>query len=208
VSAWRLFQQCVVRSRCPCCQRGPLFDGWLRIREGCPRCGLLFEQWAGEWITPTYLASTLGMLVAFALIGLMFATGYGMHGPVPPELSVSLVSGGVAIACLRPSKAFWLGFLWWIGGVEVSAETRAHLRWWALEYGDRWSELSAQAERRARSPRAPEPEPAPVRRRFGSLRGLLFPDARAPRRPGHGSRLEVQRHQQVERQPQHEEPAG
>jgi hypothetical protein len=153
------------------------------VRRGCPRCGLLFDQWVGEWITPTYLASTLGMLFAFALLGLMFATGRGLAGPVPAELSVGVSSAAVALAALRPSKSFWLAFLYLIGGVEVSAETRAHLRWWANQYGDEAAGLSDQAERRARTLHAPsESEPAPVVRRFVSLRGLLFPDRAAGRR--------------------------
>ena len=183
MTAARLLWFCVVRSRCPCCARGPIFEGWLRIRRGCSRCGLLFEQWVGEWITPTYLASTLGMLFAFAVLALMFATGRGLAGPVPAELSVCVLSGAVALAALRPSKAFWLAFLFLIGGVEVSAETRAHLRWWATEYGGEASGLAAQAERRARTLHAPaDLEPAPVVRRFVSLRGLLFPDRAARRR--------------------------
>ena len=183
MTAAQLLWSCVVRSRCPCCARGPIFEGWLRVRRGCPRCGLLFDQWVGEWITPTYLASTLGMLFAFALLGLMFATGRGFAGPVPAELSVSVLSAAVALAALRPSKSFWLAFLYLIGGVEVSAETRAHLRWWATEYGDEAAALAAQAERRARTLHAPaEPEPAPSVRRFVSLRGLLFPDRGSRRR--------------------------
>lgn len=183
MTAAQLLWSSVVRSRCPCCAQGPIFEGWLRVRRGCPRCGLLFDQWVGEWITPTYLASTLGMLFAFALLGLMFATGRGFAGPVPAELSVCVLSAAVALGALRPSKSFWLAFLYLIGGVEVSAETRAHLRWWATEYGDDASGLAASAERRARTLRAPVPaEPAPVVRRFVSLRGLLFPDRAGRRR--------------------------
>ena len=173
MTAARLLWSCVVRSRCPCCAKGPIFEGWLRIRRGCPRCGLLFDQWVGEWITPTYLASTLGMLFAVALLAAMFATEWGFEGPVPAELSVCVLSSALALAALRPSKAFWLAFLYLIGGVEVSAQTRAHLRWWADEYGDEAAALAAQAERRARTVRvAPESEIAalaqrPLRREGG-----------------------------------------
>lgn len=190
----RLLWSCIVRSRCPCCAQGPIFEGWLRIRRGCPRCGLLFDQWVGEWITPTYLASTLGMLFAFALLAGMFATGRGLDGPVRAEVSVGALSCAVALAALRPSKAFWLAFLYLIGGVEVSAETRAQLRWWATQYGDEASGLAAQAERRARTLHAPgEAESAPMVRRFVSLRGLLFPDRAAGGRAA--PRLEAQAHE-------------
>jgi uncharacterized protein (DUF983 family) len=199
VTTTHLLWSCIVRSRCPCCAQGPIFEGWLRIRRGCPRCGLLFDQWVGEWITPTYLASTLGMLFAFALLAAMFATGHGLDGPVRPEISVGALSSAVALAALRPSKAFWLAFLYLIGGVEVSAETRAQLRWWATEYGDEASGLAAQAERRARTVHAPEdPEPAPIVRRFVSWRGLFFP-ARATAGPPRGARSGEARDEEIRR---------
>ena len=30
--------------RCPNCGGGPIFDGWLRMRVHCPRCGLPLER--------------------------------------------------------------------------------------------------------------------------------------------------------------------
>lgn len=125
----RLFYVCVLRSRCPCCGEGSLFEGLLRFRSTCTSCGLVFDQWVGEWITPTYLASSVGMLVAFAIMAVMLATGLGLAGPLPPELVIAVVACAVALLALRPSKAGWLAVLYWMGGVEVSARTRAHLRW-------------------------------------------------------------------------------
>jgi uncharacterized protein (DUF983 family) len=184
----------------------------LRIRRDCAVCGLLYDQWAGEWITPTYIASTLGMLVAFLLIGVMIATGTGLDAPVSPELWIGFVSGMVALVSLRPAKAGWLAFLYLIGGVEVSAETRALLRWSALASGQEDAQqLVEQAEGRARRARPPrDRDPGPTLRRFVSVRGMLFPDraplasgARAPGREG----LEMQRQEHVDREPEHEEPA-
>ncbi len=128
MSGLRLFYGTVIRSRCPCCGRGPVFDGF-RVRERCSDCDLCFDQWRGEWITPTYLAGTVGMLVAFGLVAWMIWTGRGMDGPVPPELVIAGVSSLAALATLRPAKAAWLAFLYRVGAVEVSARTRARLRW-------------------------------------------------------------------------------
>lgn len=33
-----------LRRRCPWCGQGELFSRWLKIRERCPRCGLIFER--------------------------------------------------------------------------------------------------------------------------------------------------------------------
>ena len=108
----------------------------------------------GDWITPPYLASTLGMLVAFAACAVMLGSGFGLEGPLPPELLVIILAGGVSLAALRPAKAGWLAFLYWIGGVEVSAETRAHLRWEKSVTGDPEAEgRLRQAEQRARQVR-------------------------------------------------------
>lgn len=180
----RLLHRCVLRSRCPCCGEGRLFAGWLRFREHCAVCGLVYDQWVGEWITPTYLASTVGMLVAVGLMAWMLATGRGMQGPVPPEIAVALASAAAALLALRPCKGGWLAFLYGVGAVEVSARTRARLRWeGAPPDAPAKRERVSAAERRAQSA-APAPAPAPTVRRFASLRTLLLPDRRRPRPPG------------------------
>jgi len=153
----RLLWICAVRGRCPCCEEGDLFAGRFAFRERCRRCGLRFEQWYGDWITPTYVAGTAGLLVGTAATVLMIGLGVGLAGPVAPEWTVLAVSMGSAVAALRPSKAAYLAFLYRIGGVEVSAETRARLRW-----DDRTRELP---ERRRRA------EAADARARRAGLQG-------------------------------------
>ena len=65
----------------------------------------------------------------FPKLAVMLITGKGMAGPLPAELSIAVVACAVAMLALRPCKAGWLAFLYAVGGVEVSARTRAHLRW-------------------------------------------------------------------------------
>ena len=127
---------CAIRSRCPCCGRGPIFRGWFALRETCPACGLVFEQWVGDWTTPTWIAPSAGFLGAMGLFVWMFITGHGMNGPVPPAILVAAIAVALSVLLLRPSKAGWLGFLYWVGFVEVSAETRAQLHWFALKKPD------------------------------------------------------------------------
>jgi uncharacterized protein (DUF983 family) len=175
----RLLATCVVRERCPCCGAGPLFAGILRFHTTCRACGLEIEQWRGEWITPTYIASSIGMLAGFALLAALYITGRGLDGPVPLEVVVGGVAALTAGAALRPSKSFWVAFLYWVGALEVSAETRAHLRWTPSAEEPQADSVgrAAAADRRARSVRLPSdpPESASSLRRFTSLRESLFP---------------------------------
>jgi uncharacterized protein (DUF983 family) len=172
----RLLRTCVVRERCPCCGVGPLFAGVLRFHAACRSCGLKIEQWPGEWITPTYIASSVGMLVGFGLLGALYLTGRGLDGPVPLEILVGGVATFTAGAALRPSKSFWVAFLYWVGALEVSAETRAHLRWAPSEHPQEdLAGRAAAADRRARSVHPPPDVVIPSLHRFVSLRESLFP---------------------------------
>jgi len=172
----RTFTPCVLRSRCPCCHQGPLFAGWLAFHPRCPSCGLEYEQWYGDWITPTYLAGTVGALAAAGMVAWAFARGDGADSPLANRWLIGAVSCGVALIALRPAKAAWLALLYRLGGVEVSAETRARLRWAEPEVRDAsWRARAETAEERAR--RAPPPADRAGRGRQ--------PDV--PRNAAHGS---------------------
>jgi len=165
----------VLRSRCPCCKEGRLFAGPVAFHPSCPVCGLRFEQWVGDWITPTYLAGTVGIAAALGAVGALWWAGAPVAS-APPTLPILALACGVALLALRPCKALWLGFLYWVGGVEVSAETLARLRWGGET--ERAREDLAEAEERARSVGRREPvEPLLVVRRFTSLREVLLPRA-------------------------------
>ncbi|HTF35143.1 MAG TPA: DUF983 domain-containing protein [Myxococcota bacterium] len=173
----RLLCICVVRERCPCCGSGCLFAGALRFHAACSACGLEIEQWRGEWITPTYIASSIGMLVGFGLMAVLYLTGRGLDGPVPLEVVVGGAAALTAGAALRPSKSFWVAFLYWIGALEVSAETRARLRWASESSETGLAGRAAAADRRARSVHPPQQtaRALPALHRFVSLRESLFP---------------------------------
>jgi uncharacterized protein (DUF983 family) len=151
VKARRVLYASIVRSRCPCCLEGPIFAGVYRFQPRCPSCGLEYEQWVGDWITPTYIAGTAGTLVAVGFLVLLLVLQRGLEGPLPAAWLVCAVGGASSLLLLRPAKSGWLAFMYLVGGVEVSAETRAHLRW-EVERGDATrEELLAGAEARARS---------------------------------------------------------
>ncbi|MFQ5457937.1 MAG: DUF983 domain-containing protein [Myxococcota bacterium] len=118
-----------IRARCPCCGQGRIFSGWLALRPACEACGLVYAQWEGDWTSATWIAHSIGFLLAFGVFLWMFATGTGMNGALPPEYLIALLAAVLSLLCLRPSKALWLGSLYWAGGIEVSARTRARRRW-------------------------------------------------------------------------------
>jgi hypothetical protein len=119
------------------------------------------------------------MLAGFGLLATLYLTGRGLDGPLPLELVVGGVAALTAGAALRPSKSFWVAFLYWVGALEVSAETRAHLRWAPSSEEPQADSAgrAAAADRRARSVRLPQeaPQAVPSLHRFSSLRETLFP---------------------------------
>jgi len=181
----RLLAVCGLRSRCPCCKEGRLFAGPVAFHPSCPVCGLRFEQWVGDWVTPTYLAASLGIVAALGTVGALWWMGIPLD-TTSTTLPSLVVACAVALAALRPCKALWLGFLYWVGGVEVSAETLAHLRWSGdVVHDERARQALRAAEERARSVgRREAVEPLLVVRRFTSLREVLLPRGYRVARPG------------------------
>jgi uncharacterized protein (DUF983 family) len=178
----RLLARCVLRSRCPCCGEGALFAGLLRLHATCPHCGLVYEQWVGEWITPTCIASSVGLLAGVAWMLPVVIRERGAASAAT-EVEAIAVAAAAALLVLRPAKAGWLACLYWMGAVEVSARTRASLRWEAGSAWEPWElERLRAAEARARTLHAPV-GPVPVTRRFASLRALLFPRVVRPTNP-------------------------
>jgi uncharacterized protein (DUF983 family) len=89
----RVIYTCAFRSRCPCCGRGKLFKGWFAFRPACEECGLIFEQWVGDWTSPTWIAHSAGFLTALALFIWLFTKGVRVGGPIPEELILAIVAG-------------------------------------------------------------------------------------------------------------------
>ncbi|HEY2739824.1 MAG TPA: DUF983 domain-containing protein [Thermoanaerobaculia bacterium] len=54
-----------LRLRCPRCGEGRLFEGWNRLNESCPVCGLVYERENGDTWFFMYMttAGLTGMLV-------------------------------------------------------------------------------------------------------------------------------------------------
>lgn len=53
--------------RCPACQKGPIYQSFLRPHPTCPICHVRFERWEGSWTIPVVMGYGSGALFAFAL---------------------------------------------------------------------------------------------------------------------------------------------
>ncbi len=91
-----------VSGRCPRCQVGPLFDGWVQFAPRCRACGLDLSQFNVGDGPAAFLILIVGGLVTALALFLQLAA----HPPfwVHILLWVPLTSA-LVILCLRVSKA-------------------------------------------------------------------------------------------------------
>jgi uncharacterized protein (DUF983 family) len=111
---WRGF-----RGKCPNCGEGHLFGRFLKVADGCDRCGEeLLHQRADDF--PAYLVMVVvGHLVVPAILAV--ETAYAP--PVWLQLAVWLpVTLFASLALLQPTKGAIVGLQWQIGmhGFEAS----------------------------------------------------------------------------------------
>src|SRR6185312_5628512 len=63
----RLFGR-ALRLRCPNCGRGPLLEGWLRVRPRCPVCGLRFERGEQGYQVGAYMFNLIAAELHFGAV--------------------------------------------------------------------------------------------------------------------------------------------
>lgn len=90
--------------RCPRCGKGPLYKGYLSLRESCPQCGLDYG-FADPADGPAFF-----VMSGAGLIGMIFmmAFEFTVHPPIWVHAVVTLpLLVALCLGCLRPFKA-WL----------------------------------------------------------------------------------------------------
>lgn len=101
-----------VRSRCPRCGEGSLFQKWLKPRPRCPVCTLdLAPQRADDF--PAYIAMIVtGHLMAPLIIALSkdFHLGVAAMLAILVPLSIAMMVG-----MLQPAKGAVIATQWWYG---------------------------------------------------------------------------------------------
>ena len=98
--------------RCARCGSGHLFEGWFRMKEHCPRCGMRFEREAGAF-TGVYLlnfGTALFLLWALLMVYIgMLATAEGEPVDVTPIVVAALVIAFVFPVWFYPyAKTIWV----------------------------------------------------------------------------------------------------
>jgi uncharacterized protein (DUF983 family) len=94
--AFRLIRRALLK-RCPQCGGGKVFEGWFRMRQTCPTCGLQLERREQGYVVGAYMfniAAAEGVWLA-VMVGVTVATW-----PDPPwDL---LLYGGAALMVVAP----------------------------------------------------------------------------------------------------------
>jgi uncharacterized protein (DUF983 family) len=107
-SKFRLISRGLTR-RCAVCGQGGLTEGFLRLREKCPRCGYVFERKAGHFVG----AVGMNTIFTFALIAVTLVGGMLLMWPDVEFVPLAAVT--VSIAVLVPTffhpiaKTLWVG---------------------------------------------------------------------------------------------------
>jgi uncharacterized protein (DUF983 family) len=95
--------------RCPRCGGGKLYDGWFRMKEHCPTCGMRFEREPGFFVGAYLInfAITEGLLFLAVMGFVIVAANDGNRGLTVP-LVVGLVVAVVAPILFYPfARTIW-----------------------------------------------------------------------------------------------------
>ena len=71
-----LFGRALLR-RCPNCGGSPIFNGWFRMRDRCPRCGLELHRGEEGYQVGAYMFNIVAAELIFAalFVGVLVAPG-------------------------------------------------------------------------------------------------------------------------------------
>jgi uncharacterized protein (DUF983 family) len=95
-----------LRLRCPRCGTGAVFEGWIRMRSGCPVCRLVFEREPGYFVGAIYV--NYGVTAMLMLAG-YFALDAWLHPGTTAQLTLWCPFVVVfPIWFFRYSKSLWL----------------------------------------------------------------------------------------------------
>ena len=91
--------------RCPRCGVGPLYRGFLTVRERCPNCGLNYAEADSGDGPAVFLIFIVGALVVFLalVVELAYTPPYWVHAVLWPPLIL-----GLSLGLLRPAKALMI----------------------------------------------------------------------------------------------------
>ena len=99
-----------LRRRCPACGGRNVWNGWLRAKERCPRCGIRFDRGEHDYFLGAYM---LNLVVAELGFAALFVTVLVATWPTPPWTTLTI--GSVILVAALPlitfpyTRGIWLG---------------------------------------------------------------------------------------------------
>ncbi|WP_075996239.1 DUF983 domain-containing protein [Salaquimonas pukyongi] len=94
---------------CPACGKGALFNGFLKVRPNCERCGEELHHHRADDL-PAYLnILVVGHVVLGAMMVLMTWEFFGMWTTMFITMAVSVIAAGVL---MQPLKGMVVGTQW------------------------------------------------------------------------------------------------
>lgn len=107
--SWALLLRRGLTKRCPRCGGGGVFDGWFRMKERCPTCGVKFEREPGFFVGAYLINFAVAEGFLFVLMmGFLFWKKDRPDAGIVVPLVVGLVIAVVApIVCYPFSKTVW-----------------------------------------------------------------------------------------------------
>lgn len=106
-SLWSLLHSC------PRCHRSPLFDGVIRLRPSCDRCGLVFEQEGGQNWGAMVLAYCFGAVLSLPLFFVLLLKKYD---PLIVIGAPTLVLAVLSPLNIRFSRTVWAHVMFHLHG--------------------------------------------------------------------------------------------
>ncbi|MFI5235150.1 MAG: DUF983 domain-containing protein [Gemmatimonadales bacterium] len=86
-----------IRRRCPNCGGAVVFDGWFKMKEKCPTCGIRLERGEQGYQVGAYM---LNIVISELIFAAIFITTLVRTWPDPPWTLLQF--GGVALMVLLP----------------------------------------------------------------------------------------------------------
>jgi uncharacterized protein (DUF983 family) len=98
-----------LRSRCPQCGEGKLFDRYLHVADNCPQCGEALHHHRAD-DGPAYLV----ILIVAKIIGIAIHLMWEIWRPEPMVMALTLSAAAIvlSLALLPPMKGMIVGIQW------------------------------------------------------------------------------------------------
>ena len=97
----------LIRLRCPVCEKGKLFHGYLDTPQRCPECGFYFMRETGYFLPHAAIAYGCTALVAFATWPLLWYVA-GVRSDTIILGSMILAGLGFGLWFNRYAKMIWM----------------------------------------------------------------------------------------------------